>query len=267
MSVSPLTDEGGMSVEELSARTGAPVRTIREYQTWRVLHPPARVGRRGFYDASHVRRLERIAHLQERGYSIAAIRDLFDAWAQGAALRDVLGVDDAVGLAADEAPVALTGAQFAELLPAVAGSARLTARAVGTGMVTVEGTGFIARSPALVQLVADAIDAGLSPTSALELARAVVAAADTVAEHAALDIAAVAGTGDGRRVEALVRRGRVLLARAVATHTIAQVGHHLTRQAQSEPALGRLLESVRIGSVARSSPTPKTRRAGRRPPG
>src|SRR5690349_25099164 len=84
-------------VEELSARTGAPVRTIREYQTWQILHPPSKVGRVGLYDESHVRRLEGIARLQERGYSIAAIRDLFRAWEQGAGLRDVLGVDDAIG--------------------------------------------------------------------------------------------------------------------------------------------------------------------------
>ena len=118
-----------MAVEELSARTGAPVRTIREYQTWQILHPPTRVGRRGFYDESHVRRLEGIARLQERGYSIAAIRDLFEAWEQGEGLRDVLGVDDAIGLPADEAPISISRDQLAELLPAVAGSDRVLARA------------------------------------------------------------------------------------------------------------------------------------------
>src|SRR5262245_45698965 len=162
-----------MSVEELSARTGTPVRTIREYQTWNVLPAPTRVGRRGYYDESHVRRLEGIARLQDRGYSIAALRDLFDAWEQGAGLRDVLGVDDAIGLPADEAAVALTHEQLAELLPAVAASERLTTRALNAGLLFVDGERYVARSPALVQLVADAIDAGLSPTAALDLAATV----------------------------------------------------------------------------------------------
>src|SRR4051812_40443783 len=113
----PAVDEPHLSVEDLSARTGAPVRTIREYQTWQILHPPTRVGRRAYYDDSHVRRLEGIARLQERGYSIAAIRDLFDAWEQGAGLHDVLGVDDAIGLPADEAPLVLTARQLRDALP------------------------------------------------------------------------------------------------------------------------------------------------------
>jgi len=120
----------GITVEELSARTGVPVRTVREYQTSKVLHPPVRVGRRGFYDESHVRRLDGIARLQERGYSIAAIRDLFEAWEQGSGLRDVLGLEDAVGVPADEAPIVLTRAQLREVMPAVAASERLLRKAL-----------------------------------------------------------------------------------------------------------------------------------------
>jgi hypothetical protein len=168
-------------------------------------------------------------------------------------VRDVLGVDDAVGLAADEAPVALSGAQLAEVLPAIGASARLRARAVRVGLVSIDGEGFIARSPALVQLVADAMAAGLAPTAALELAAVVVSAADTVAERAARDVATVAtveAAGD-RSVEALVRRGRVLLARAIATHTVARVGHHLARRAKDQPALGAVVDAARIGTVVR----------------
>ena len=48
----------------------------------------------------------------------------------------------------------------------------------------------------------------------------------------------------------LLRRGRVLLAHAVASHTIDQVGRELLRRSQTEPALGEILERVRIGAVA-----------------
>lgn len=246
----------GMAVEELSARTGAPVRTIREYQTWQILHPPTRVGRRGFYDESHVRRLEGIARLQERGYSIAAIRDLFDAWEQGAGLRDVLGVDDAIGLPADEAPIAITRDQLADLVPAIAGSDRLLARACKLRVIIEHDDGYLARSPALVQLVADAIAAGVSATAALDLAASVTQAADSTGRAAAEVVAA--GIDSGQDVEPLVRRGRVLLARATATHTIDRVGHHLLEQADRHPGLAELVTGIRIGSRPRSTTTTAT---------
>ena len=52
-----------------------PVRTIREYQTMGVLPPPERRGRVGLYRTTHVARLELIARLQVRGYSLAGIRE------------------------------------------------------------------------------------------------------------------------------------------------------------------------------------------------
>lgn len=249
------TDEqpAGMTVEKLSERSGAPVRTIREYQTWQILHPPTRVGRRGFYDESHVRRLEGIARLQERGYSIAAIRDLFDAWEQGAGLRDVLGVDDAIGLPADEAPIAISRTQLAELLPQVAESVRLLTRACKIRLLIADGDGYLARSPALVQLVADAIAAGMSPSAALDLASAVTTAADATGRAVAEFVAARVDRDED--VEPLVRRGRVLLARAVATHTIDRVGHHLIEQAGTRPELAELISGIRIGSTARPTRT------------
>jgi DNA-binding transcriptional MerR regulator len=239
----------GFRVEELSARTGAPVRTIREYQTWQILHPPTKVGRVGFYDETHVRRLEGIARLQQRGYSIAAIRDLFDAWEQGAALRDVLGVDDSIGLPADEAAVALNPDQLAAVIPSITGSKRLLAQACAIGLLTRDGEVYVARSPALLQLVAGAVEVGVSPTSALELAATVVASAAAVGEVAAAMVAAGAAD-DIESAERFARHGRVLLARAVATHTIDQVGTHLLAHAADDPALGELLAHVRIGTIA-----------------
>jgi DNA-binding transcriptional MerR regulator len=83
-------DGPGWPVEELAARVGLPVRTIREYQTMRVLEPPARRGRVAFYGEAHLRRLALIARLQERGYSLAGIRDLLEAWAAGGDLAGIL---------------------------------------------------------------------------------------------------------------------------------------------------------------------------------
>jgi hypothetical protein len=108
-----------------------------------------------------------------------------------------------------------------------------------------------------VQLVADTIDAGLTPTAALDLAAVVVSAAAQVGEAAAaaLGAASAGGTVD---VEPFARRGRVLLGRAVATHSIDQVGRQLADRADLAPALGELLADLRIGA---DPLTPRSNRA------
>jgi DNA-binding transcriptional MerR regulator len=250
----------GFRVEELSARTGAPVRTIREYQTWQVLHPPERVGRVGLYDESHVRRMETISRLQNRGYSIAAIRDLFRAWDEGAGLRDVLGIDDSFGVPADEAAVELSAAQLAELLPAITASPRLLRRAVEVGLVVEDGDRFWARSPSLVQLVADMIGSGLPPADALDFVDTVVTSTSRIGAAVADALTdGRAARRDVAAVEPLLRRGRVLLARAVASHTIDQVGRHLADRAPSVPGLDDLIANVRIGHVAKPAAEAPTR--------
>jgi DNA-binding transcriptional MerR regulator len=249
-------------VEELAARTGAPVRTIREYQTWQVLHPPTKVGRVGFYDDSHVRRLEAIARMQERGYSIAAIRDLFRAWDQGAGLHDVLGIGDSVGIPVDEAAVELSAEQLTQLLPAIAASPRLRRRAVKVGLLVEDGDRIGARSPALVQLAADAMRAGLSPTAALDLAETVVASAGQIGAAVATIVAKGASADGAATLEPLVRQGRMLLARAVASHTIDQVGRHLDHQAHAVPELKALVADVRVGRTVRAAGPTSTPRQG-----
>jgi hypothetical protein len=99
-----------------------------------------------------------------------------------------------------------------------------------------------------VQLVADTMAAGVSPTAALDLAGAVVDAADRVGARAAVTLARAVELGE-QDPAALARRGRVLLARAVATHAVDRAGHHLARHIGDIPALAELIEQVRIGTV------------------
>src|SRR5258708_19705961 len=110
------TGSSEFTVDELGRWAELPVRTIREYQTMRLLPPPRRQGRIGLYGQHHAQRLAVIARLQRRGYSLAAIRDLFEARDDGTDLCAVLGVD--VGpVALDETPLRLTKAQLQERLP------------------------------------------------------------------------------------------------------------------------------------------------------
>jgi len=71
----PRPDERRYTVDELATVAGVPTRTIRHYQSERVLPAPERRGRIALYGDEHVRRLELIAQLQDRGLSLKAIRE------------------------------------------------------------------------------------------------------------------------------------------------------------------------------------------------
>ncbi|MGH2773392.1 MAG: MerR family transcriptional regulator [Actinomycetota bacterium] len=65
-------------VDELAARCGLSVDTIRFYQTKALLPPPERRGRVAWYDQDHLDRLRRIRDLKKKGFTLASIRRLLD---------------------------------------------------------------------------------------------------------------------------------------------------------------------------------------------
>jgi DNA-binding transcriptional MerR regulator len=67
------TSADEFTVDELAARTGMTVRTVRFYAAEGLLPPPVRRGRIAYYGAAHRMRLELIRTLQEHGYTLAAI--------------------------------------------------------------------------------------------------------------------------------------------------------------------------------------------------
>ena len=62
-----------LTLEELTARVGMSVRTVRFYTTKGLVPPPIRQGRSGFYSADHVARLELVRELQGHGFTLSAI--------------------------------------------------------------------------------------------------------------------------------------------------------------------------------------------------
>ncbi|MHB8450206.1 MAG: MerR family transcriptional regulator [Mycobacteriales bacterium] len=74
-------DGGGdeWRIEELAARAGSSVDTIRFYQREGLLEPPRRQGRTAVYGAAHLRRLVQVRDLQARHLSLAAIRSLLES--------------------------------------------------------------------------------------------------------------------------------------------------------------------------------------------
>ena len=122
-----------LTIDELAASSGVASRTIRQYQTAGVLAPPLRRGRVGMYAQSHADRLATIQRLQERGYSLAGMRDLFEAAEHGRALHHVLGTTGSdPSPAVDEPPTVLNLAQLVDVAASLANTAiRRKAEAAG----------------------------------------------------------------------------------------------------------------------------------------
>ncbi|WP_407551310.1 MerR family transcriptional regulator [Streptomyces sp. Pv4-95] len=79
-------------IEDLAHLSGATVRTIRAYQDRGLLPRPERRGRANVYGDAHLARLRQIADLLDRGYTLASIKELLEAWDAGRGLGGVLGL-------------------------------------------------------------------------------------------------------------------------------------------------------------------------------
>ena len=249
-----------MTVDELARAGDLPVRTIRDYQTLGLLRPPQRRGRVGVYDPDHLRRLRLIARLQARGYSLAGIRDLLDAWESGKNLPAVLGVE--VG-ALDEAPTELTATQLHTRIPGLTGPHLRQAQAAGLIHAKARGR-FVVRSPALVALVADAVRMGLPLDEGLELVREIRdrlgGLADVVAQRFVEGMWTPAlAAGRGGDLAPLLRRDRLLLVQAAASLLAHELGRALLATAADDPAgqqLRRAVQTTRVGAVFDASGAP-----------
>jgi DNA-binding transcriptional MerR regulator len=102
-------------IEDLAHRSGATVRTIRAYQDRGLLPRPERRGRTNVYCDAHLTRLHQIADLLDRGYTLASIKELLEAWDTGRGLGGVLGlVAEVDGPWTDEEAVRISRADLVE---------------------------------------------------------------------------------------------------------------------------------------------------------
>jgi len=248
-----------LTIDDLARRVELPVRTIREYHTMRLLPPPERRGRLGLYQSRHVQRLQLIARLQRRGYSLAGIRDLLGAWESGTDLTTLLGVEQGQATV-DETPLRLTRAELSERLPALDPPA--LGRACRIGLVRPHGEDyFVVRSPALLGLVADWVRAGVPLDEALDvmavlgddlgaLARKL---ADLIVDRV-LD--PVPAGSRAVRLPDLLRRGRPLLLQGAASTLADRLGTALAQRADTADDGGHLraaLDEIRVGAVVDSA--------------
>jgi DNA-binding transcriptional MerR regulator len=71
--VSAKLEPDELTIDELAARTGTTVRTVRFYASEGLLPPPQRRGRLAYYGPAHRMRLDLVHTLQEHGYTLAAV--------------------------------------------------------------------------------------------------------------------------------------------------------------------------------------------------
>jgi DNA-binding transcriptional MerR regulator len=189
------------TVDQLSAHTGVPSRTIRFYQTQLILPPPLRSGRIALYTEVHIERLRLVSMLQGRGLQLSAIRDVMRRAIPGAqSLRDWLGLDERLRMPwIDDDAQSMTRAQLVKILadhPHISIDALIDAGLVRPDDGTPQR--YVASSPALLhialQLDAAGIDLDTSAAAATIVRERLAPAAAELVSH----FAARVGEGFGR---------------------------------------------------------------------
>ncbi|MEU2360757.1 MerR family transcriptional regulator [Streptomyces noursei] len=278
-------------IEDLAHLTGATVRTIRAYQDRGLLPRPERRGRANVYGDAHLARLRQIADLLDRGYTLASIKELLEAWDAGRDLGGVLGlVAEIDGPWTDEKPTRITRT---DLDAAFGGTPdeRAVAEAVDLGVLErVPGRDdeFLVPSPQELAVAAELHSAGVPLLAISEHLREVRGQVEHIAsrfldfttEHVFRTFLHHAPTeAETAEATALVRRLRPLaqqtidaeLARAMRTLATRYIRHHLTealapgQPEYDSPPTER--SSSASGAAVRwpEPPVPDGRNAGGRP--
>lgn len=161
-----------MRIDELAVHAGVTSRTIRDYQARGLLPPPRLEGRTGWYSREHLARLELIDDLQQRGFSLAAVKATLDAWAQGADLQGLLDLEQVLTAPwgdaehqAREMPVTelLERFGFLDDLPGA------ITKAVESGLLEPRGDHFLAPAPVILEAAEDLLRLGMDLDDLLDL--------------------------------------------------------------------------------------------------
>jgi DNA-binding transcriptional MerR regulator len=217
-------------VDELAARAGTSVDTVRFYQTRSLLPPPARKGRIAWYSDDHLDRLQRIRRLKDAGFTLESIRRLLDG--------EVDAADAALASAVQQGAVAEGTDEFMtleELAAATGVSPAVLAAIERDGLlVAQERDGrsvYTASDAEAVGAGLELLGAGLPLSELLDLARRHDDAMHEVAEQAVemfarfvRDPIIASAASDDQAAEQLVDAFRRML-----PATTSLVAHHFRR--------------------------------------
>ncbi len=229
-----MPDQDLLTIDELAREAGTTVRNVRVYQDRGLLAPPERRGRIGLYGPDHLRRLRLVLRMLERGYPLAAIRELVEAWEERRDLGSVLGLEEAITAPyQSEHPRRVSGARFRELL---GGDEVAVARALETGLAHLDGDDVVIPNPRFFDVGLELLEEGFPPRAVVEVAVEIARSMDHVA-HVCVSFVSEhlwrsffeAGmpAADAERVAGVIRRMRpraqaaadAALAEAMEKHT------------------------------------------------
>lgn len=161
-----------MRIDELAVEAGVTSRTIRDYQARGLLPPPRLEGRTGWYSREHLARLELIDDLQERGFSLAAIKATLDAWAQGNDLQGLLDLEQLLLAPWGDAEHQAREMPATELLERFSFLDDLQGaihKAVDSGLLEPKGDHFLAPAPVILEAAEDLLRLGMDLDDLLDL--------------------------------------------------------------------------------------------------
>lgn len=170
--VPEVPEETVFTVDELAAAAGLPVRTVRHYQSEKLLPAPSRQGRIALYRTDHLERLQLIARLQDRGLKLSAIRDAFRRVEKGELwLDDWLGVGDELRAPwSEERPIVLSEMELADRVEHQPGTVAALVRAGVIRRQQGLSDTYLVPSPAALDITLELDRAGVDIDTATEAA-------------------------------------------------------------------------------------------------
>jgi DNA-binding transcriptional MerR regulator len=168
-------------IAELAREAGITVRTLRYYQERKLLPPPRRTGRVGWYSQAHLNRLRIISQLLDRGHTLGGIGELLSAWEQGYDLADLLGFEHAMTASwSDEAPVPVTVAGISALFEGQV-TTEVLEEAIGLGYIDIDGDRVVHVSRRLLDAAGALAREGIPLPAILSTARQLQEGLDKIA--------------------------------------------------------------------------------------
>jgi DNA-binding transcriptional MerR regulator len=168
-------------IAELAREAGITVRTLRYYQERKVLPPPRRAGRVGWYSQAHLNRLRIIGQLLDRGHTLGGIGELLSAWEQGYDLADLLGFEHAMTASwSDEVPVPVTVADMSALFKGQV-TTEVLEEAIRLGYIDVDGDRVVHVSRRLLDATSALAREGIPLPAILSTARELQEGLDKIA--------------------------------------------------------------------------------------
>ncbi|HTO00063.1 MAG TPA: MerR family transcriptional regulator [Microthrixaceae bacterium] len=159
-----------MTLEELAEATGVAPRTIRYYQTKKLLQPPTKDGkdaRLARYGTDHVERLRLIGELHDRGLKLPAIRDLLESGDASTRVADWLGLDDSLRGSWDpDLARIFDSGELTKLLDSTPTGTRGLLE--DSGLIVRQGNSWLVPNPTLLDLTIGLVKDGIRPDLVVE---------------------------------------------------------------------------------------------------